>query len=70
MLPTNQSIRTHPYEYGTSTEANIDLSLALSYYAVPCCEEDAKQKIMNITSHTYFHILTNTVLGFFFPLRM
>jgi len=35
MLPTNQSIRTHPYEYRTSMEANIDLSLAVSCYIVP-----------------------------------
>lgn len=62
MLPTNQSIST--YEYRTSMEANIDLSLVAAYYTVPRCEEDCKQKLINITSHTHFHILTNTVLGF------
>lgn len=43
MMPTNQSISTHPYEYRKSIEENIDLSLAVTYYTVPWCEEDAKQ---------------------------
>lgn len=52
-------------------EANIDLSLAVFYYTVPWGEEDTKQKLIDITSHTHFQILTNIVLGFFFsPLKM
>lgn len=47
-------------------EANIDLSLAVFYYTVPWAEEDTKQKLIDITSHTHFQILTNIVLGFFF----
>lgn len=52
ILPTNQSIRTHPYEYRISTEKNIDLSLVFrSCFLLSRSLTDAKQKLIGSNRH-------------------